>query len=143
MECIICKDLGLELLQDNTACRCKYKRHNSCWIDYVHSTKKVKCLICRKEITSNTNLSLIPQNIVPYTSYEELSYQEFNDIRPQLRPINISIQIQNDILVFDQQQQQQQQQQTSNIISTKDKINKTILLIAIVISIVLLIVFVL
>lgn len=50
MECIICKDTGSEPLQDNFSCACKYKRHNSCWIDYVHSTKTVKCLICREPI---------------------------------------------------------------------------------------------
>lgn len=42
MECIICKGVGVEPLSDNTNCSCKYKRHNSCWIDYVHSTDKVK-----------------------------------------------------------------------------------------------------
>ena len=50
MECLICKDNGSEPLQDNFSCACKYKRHNSCWIDYVHSTKTVKCLICRKPV---------------------------------------------------------------------------------------------
>lgn len=50
MECIICKGSGAEPLYDNTICTCKYKRHNSCWVEYVHSTTKVKCLLCRKEL---------------------------------------------------------------------------------------------
>ena len=55
MECIICKDIGSEPLQDNFSCACKYKRHNSCWIDYVHSTQTVKCLICRQSIKPVTS----------------------------------------------------------------------------------------
>ncbi len=53
MECIICRESGNETLFDNYSCECKYKRHNSCWIDYVHSTDKVKCLLCRQEIKAN------------------------------------------------------------------------------------------
>lgn len=49
MECIICQDIGAEPLQDNTSCTCKYKVHNSCWIDYVNSKTNVTCLLCRKE----------------------------------------------------------------------------------------------
>lgn len=52
MECIICKERGREPLIDNTKCSCKYKIHISCWIDYVHSTQKVKCILCRQEIPS-------------------------------------------------------------------------------------------
>ena len=49
MECIICQDDNSEPLHDNNACTCKYKVHNSCWIEYVHSKSKAACLICRKE----------------------------------------------------------------------------------------------
>jgi hypothetical protein len=50
MECIICRETGPEPLLDNSICECKYKVHSSCWIDYVHTTTTVKCLLCRKEI---------------------------------------------------------------------------------------------
>jgi hypothetical protein len=50
MECIICRETGPESLIDNTICECKYKIHNSCWIEYVHTTTTVRCLLCRKEI---------------------------------------------------------------------------------------------
>jgi hypothetical protein len=50
MECIICREIGPEPLLDNSICECKYKVHSSCWIDYVHTTTTVKCLLCRKEI---------------------------------------------------------------------------------------------
>lgn len=78
MECIICQDSGVEPLQNNTSCTCKYKRHISCWIDYVHSNKILKCPLCRKEIA--TSRKPIQPHFVPYTSrlqtiQEENSYQ--------------------------------------------------------------------
>jgi hypothetical protein len=97
MECIICQDKGSEPLQENTFCSCKYKTHNSCWIDYVHSKDKVTCPLCRKDIsfkpaTIHTPLiqppapqiSLIntPQiDVIPYIpSGSQLTYQEFVEI---------------------------------------------------------------
>jgi len=52
MECIICQDAGTEPLKDNEECACKYKVHNSCWLDYVRHVNNVTCLLCRKEYTS-------------------------------------------------------------------------------------------
>jgi len=49
MECIICQDAGTEPLQDNEECACKYKIHNSCWLDYIRHVNNVTCLICRKK----------------------------------------------------------------------------------------------
>jgi len=51
MECIICQDAGTEPLKDNEECACKYKVHNSCWLDYVRHVNNVRCLLCRKEYT--------------------------------------------------------------------------------------------
>jgi hypothetical protein len=51
MECLICKDSGEEPLQDNISCPCKYKRHTSCWIDYVHSRSKISCPLCRTDLS--------------------------------------------------------------------------------------------
>lgn len=59
MECLICLNAGPEPLQENTACSCRYKRHISCWIDYVHSQPTLKCPTCRK------NLAALPR---PYTA---------------------------------------------------------------------------
>lgn len=65
MECIICQDSGVEPLHDNTSCKCKYKRHVSCWIDYVHSNTILKCPLCRKEIASSKKNN--QQYSTPYT----------------------------------------------------------------------------
>ena len=90
MECLICQDSGSEPLQDNIACSCKYKRHASCWIDYVHSKNELHCPMCRKDISTKSKKRFIPQvrpvRVPPYipilepireersrqTSYEEL-----------------------------------------------------------------------
>jgi hypothetical protein len=102
MECIICQDTGSEPVQDNTTCSCKYKRHTSCWIDYVHSREKVICPLCRKDLAakktpktkSSVNTPLrqtaltAPVITTPYTpqlrtipeeSGRQISYQEFVD----------------------------------------------------------------
>jgi hypothetical protein len=91
MECIICKDTGAEPLLENTACSCKYKRHASCWIDYVHSGTAVKCLMCRKDLTIKQNTPnpkstlRTPLMSAPYTPQQqeargrEISYEEFVD----------------------------------------------------------------
>jgi hypothetical protein len=96
MECIICQDSGSEPLQDNTSCTCKYKRHPSCWIDYVHSREKVICPLCRKDLsvkpkskpTEKTPLRQPTPVQTPYTpqlrtipeeSGRQITYQEFVD----------------------------------------------------------------
>jgi hypothetical protein len=48
--CQICLDSGLEPIYEIKLCKCRYKCHNSCWVDYVHSQPRVRCLICRKPI---------------------------------------------------------------------------------------------
>jgi hypothetical protein len=93
MECIICKDSGSEPLQDNIYCTCKYKFHSSCWIDYVNSKNNTTCLLCRKDISTNsiqrsqptilTPLILAtapPYTIEDNTSDQQITYQEFVDI---------------------------------------------------------------
>lgn len=95
MSCIICQESGPEPLHENINCSCKYKRHNSCWIDYVHSTSKVKCLLCRKDIVappktnSALNKTLNPvQSISDTSPYSQsllppgqrISYEEFCEI---------------------------------------------------------------
>ncbi len=67
MECIICKDNGVEILNDNIHCKCKYKYHSSCWIDYVHSTNKIICLLCRKDLTVKQAVKSTSSQ-TPYTS---------------------------------------------------------------------------
>ena len=96
MECIICQDKGSEPLQENTFCTCKYKTHNSCWIDYVHSKDKVTCPLCRKDISfkpSTIHTPLIqptasqilpistPPSSAPYIlTSGQITYQEFVEI---------------------------------------------------------------
>ena len=100
MQCIICQDTGLEPIQDNTTCSCKYKCHSSCWIDYVHSREKVNCPLCRKDLSvkknskpNSTILTPLIQSVqttptAPYTSEvrtpleesgRQITYQEFVD----------------------------------------------------------------
>ncbi len=101
MECIICQDTGSEPLHENTSCKCKYKRHISCWIDYVHSRDKVICPLCRVDLSSKpvpkTKTSMSSPTITtplrlshqtPYTPQlitipeeqgRQITYQEFVD----------------------------------------------------------------
>lgn len=118
MECIICQDTGSEPLQDNTSCTCKYKRHISCWIDYVHSRQKVICPLCRKDLTvkatPKTKSTLhtplrqsAPQPVqppytpqlrtIPEESGRQITYQEFCEIVHQntQQAQNVVIQVNN------------------------------------------------
>ena len=61
MECIICQDTGIEPLQDNEECACKYKIHNSCWLDYIRHVNNITCLMCRKKHNALDGLSVIIQ----------------------------------------------------------------------------------
>lgn len=82
MNCIICQDDTSEPIHDNNYCECKYKIHNSCWIDYVNSQKQLKCMICRKDISSQTKCKPISNNesqlainipVAPYSSLSSTS----------------------------------------------------------------------
>lgn len=88
MECIICKDSGSESIQDNTHCKCKYKYHSSCWIDYIHSKNKITCPLCRIDISIKSlpkptlHTPLIQATAPPYAvqntaSEQQITYQEF------------------------------------------------------------------
>lgn len=76
MDCIICRDTGTEQLYDNINCDCKFKRHNSCWIDYVHSQKTVKCLMCRKPIRPISPISKSFSQTNRHSTHE-ITYEEF------------------------------------------------------------------
>lgn len=115
MECIICQDTRLEPVIYNTNCSCKYKRHNSCWIDYVHSRKKLICPLCRKELTAKKPRTSIRQSVqiapmpyapqpdtIPEESGRQITYQEFIDtiqqynstdtvieVRPSIQPVDM------------------------------------------------------
>jgi hypothetical protein len=118
MDCIICQDTGSEPLQENTSCTCKYKRHISCWIDYVHSRSKVICPLCRKDLTvkptpktkptASTPLRQpAPVQPIPYTPQlrtipeengRQITYQEFCEIvhqNNQQTLQNVVIQVNN------------------------------------------------
>ncbi len=113
MECIICQDTGSEPVQDNTTCSCKYKRHTSCWIDYVHSRDKIICPLCRKDLTvkktpktkSSVNTPLrasapvattpyAPQlRTIPEDSGRQITYQEFIDTIEQYNSTHTAIEV--------------------------------------------------
>lgn len=100
--CIICMDDGLEPLLENNSCKCKYKKHSSCWEKYTQITNPLKCPTCRKIIKSIT-LQRQPapsappdnQNIIEYTILPEIvvhqprvintSYQQSYQV--QTRPL--------------------------------------------------------
>lgn len=149
MDCIICQDSGSEPLQDNTSCDCKYKRHPSCWIDYVHSTSHIKCLICRKDLSVNpipkTNSSLttpLRQHFVtaPYTphppseSWREITYQEFVDT------VNQSNSYQQNTMI---EVPPRVEQTRPNSISKSQKLLKIVLCLSIIIVIVIFVVIIL
>jgi len=109
MDCIICQDTGSEPVQDNISCKCKYKLHSSCWIDYVHSRKKVICPLCRTDLSIKTNqpstaktpfIQSVPVQM-PYTpslhtiqeeTGHQISYQEFvNNVHNNIRVENTYI----------------------------------------------------
>lgn len=89
MECIICRELGNEPLIENTICDCKYKRHNSCWIDYVHSTSTVKCILCRKEIKKASPRPTAPQSIPIITIHSSPNLQALSTPILQTAPLNL------------------------------------------------------
>ena len=149
MDCIICQDSGSEPLQDNTACSCKYKRHSSCWIDYVHSTTNVKCLMCRKDLSvksvPKTKSSLtrpLRQNQItaPYTpqppseSWRQITYQEFVDTINQSNSYQQNATI--EVRVTQPVQQPRVEQVQPKVISKSQKILKIALCVGIIIAIV-------
>jgi hypothetical protein len=103
MECIICQDTGSEPLQDNSNCPCKYKRHASCWIDYVHSKNKLICPMCRTDLSVKrpvpTVSTPLTQSRLPYTPQVRtvsephgrvITYQEFVDTIHQNTVIQVA-----------------------------------------------------
>ncbi len=127
MECIICQDKGSEPLQENTFCTCKYKTHNSCWVDYVHSKDKVTCPLCRKDIsfkpaTIHTPLirpsapQISPPSITPYnpSGGQQITYQEFVEIIRQHNQPNTVITIPTAVQQPIQTQSIQQTQQPNS-----------------------------
>jgi hypothetical protein len=154
MNCIICQDSGSEPLQDNTLCSCKYKRHSSCWIDYVHSTPHIKCLICRKDLsvkpvpkTKSSLTTPLRQHFVtaPYTSqppsdsWRQITYQEFVDTINQNTTYQQNAII--DVVITPPVHQQHQVQPT--VISKSQKILKIALCLGILIAIVVILVIIL
>lgn len=84
--CIICTETTPDGLKKNDLCPCNYHIHNKCWIKYVNSTPRVRCLMCRKDVTTkppqpsappmpppNAYYSISTYQLQPYSS---ISYQE-------------------------------------------------------------------
>jgi hypothetical protein len=110
MECLICKDSGEEPLQENAACPCKYKRHTSCWIDYVHSKSKILCPLCRTDLS--VKAKYIPK--APYTPQLRTIPEERN--QSNIRQAILSYQ--NDTVIEVQQPEQQFQKKVSKFITS-------------------------
>lgn len=65
MECIICQlHEDEEPIQENTTCPCKYKRHASCWIDYVNSRPVLTCPMCRRTLSKVAVQTTNPYNVI-------------------------------------------------------------------------------
>jgi hypothetical protein len=134
MECIICLTDGSEPLQENQTCPCKYKRHNTCWVDYVHSVAVVKCPMCR-HVLSQPRKPRIPTVVSTNPIHnqrevgETISYQQFVEI------------IQAATEVHERQEQEQQRQQEEQVERRKMKRAGAILLVAAIACIVVLILF--
>ena len=149
MSCIICQESGPEPLHENYNCSCKYKRHDSCWIDYVHSTTKVKCLLCRKDIVAppKTNTSMnktvnpiqVTSQTTPYSqpllpTGQRITYEEFCEI---IHSHNNSYQ--NAPLPPQQPQQQPQQQEKKKTINTFTKVLLGLCIVAVIVLIIVVI----
>jgi hypothetical protein len=90
MNCIICLDSGEEKLITNKLCSCVYKKHKTCWNNYIKSNTSAVCPLCRKNLSSSAQHSIsipIPSAPVvePVTGYQtenytQITYQEFQDI---------------------------------------------------------------
>lgn len=146
MDCIICQDSGTEPLQDNTNCPCKYKRHPSCWIDYVHSKNNVICPLCRKDLTVKPTpkpTQSRPQAAPPYSPQlytvpeetgQQISYHEFVDI------VGRSNSYQQDTTIEVRSATSARQQVTPQPISTSQKLFKIVVCLGILITIVVMII---
>ena len=136
MDCIICQDTGQEPLQENTSCSCKYKRHISCWIDYVHSKDKLSCPMCRTDLSVKSSTPPLTRSRIPYTPQihrvetheHQITYQEFNDIIHQ----NTVIQVIQPSLPVEQPVQNTRRKLTS------EKTIKILLCIGVLVTIVIL-----
>lgn len=96
--CVICTESTPTGLKQNDLCPCKYFVHKACWIDYVHSTPRVRCLMCRKNVNLKPLQSTSHPSHTYYntTSYHQQPYQEFSDIvshRQQSIPSEPSVSI--------------------------------------------------
>jgi hypothetical protein len=111
MECLICKDSGEEPLQDNISCPCKYKRHTSCWIDYVHSRSKISCPLCRIDLSAKAKY--IPR--APYTPQLRTIPEERIEV---FNPPNISSYQNESFIEVPQQPQQKFQEKVSKFITS-------------------------
>lgn len=139
MTCIICHDSTSEPLYDNTYCSCKYEKHASCWIDYVHSNSKLNCPICRKDLSIKQPISQPIRNlpyatrmeIIPEEHTQTLTYQEFQDYLSE----NIITHNRSNITQQRQRLIQNQQPQESKW----NKITKMVLTLSIIVVIVVVI----
>ena len=140
MACIICHDSTSEPLYHNNYCSCKYEKHASCWIDYVHSKSILTCPICRKEISVKQP---VPQKRnLPYTTQinlnqeehgQSLTYHEFQEyLSENIITHNRSHIIQHRQSLIHNQQPQQQE-------SKWKKITKMVLTLSIIVVIVVVI----
>ena len=137
MTCIICHDSGVEPLHNNKFCACKYEKHVSCWIDYVHSKTILTCPVCRKDLSTIKSINNSSTRALPYRTRMEtipeeqryiFTYQEMPDF------------VSDNILTRNRTHIRQTEPYSSSI--TCEKITKTILtltivLIAIVVAIII------
>jgi hypothetical protein len=138
MECIICLTDGSEPLQENQTCPCNYKRHNTCWVDYVHSVAVVKCPMCRHVLSQPlppTRKPRIPTVVSTNPIHtqrdvgESISYHQFVEI------------VRAATEAHERQEQEQQRQREEQVENRKMKKAGAILLVAAIACIVILIVF--
>lgn len=145
--CIICTESAPEGLKKNDLCLCNYHIHTKCWIDYVHSTPRVRCLMCRKDVTAKPPQPSAPPfpppnayyNISTYQlqPYQGISYQEFRNTISQSHssiPNHLPIRV----IIIPPDNSTGQRPHINDVIFWKNKITSIIIVVLVIVAIIIL-----
>jgi hypothetical protein len=144
--CIICTETTKEGLKKNDLCPCNYHIHNKCWIDYVHSTPRVRCLMCRKDVTAKPSAPPMPSpnayyNISTYQlqPYSNISYDELRGTISQSHS-SASNQPPIRVIIIPPDNITGERPHTNDVIFWKNKISSVIIGVVIMVGIIVLLV---
>jgi hypothetical protein len=81
--CIICTESSKDGLKLNSLCACKYYIHDKCWTQYMRSTPRVRCLMCRKDVNSKTQ-PLLSSSTAQSRAYYSISTYQLQPSAPEV-----------------------------------------------------------